>query len=225
MWLVGGRQTNFKNESRVTAITDGGGKMAEQADSGGTRASLLSRARTRDPAAWSELVDLYAPLVAHWCRRCGLDAHGSADIIQDVFAAVAKSLDGFRPADKDGAFRGWLWTITANKIRDGARRESRHTPAAGGSTALRSLQTLADSVSVPDEEPSDAAEINALVARGLEQIRDEFADKTWRIFDRSVIDGVSSAQVAEEFDVSPATVRQTRSRILRRLREHLGDLG
>ena len=44
------------------------------------------------------------------------------------------------------------------------------------------------------------------------------------MFARAVMDGITTLQVADEFEVSAATVRQTRSRILRRLRQQLGDL-
>ena len=198
--------------------------VVSRADSDGTRTSLLSRARRHDPAAWGELVELYGPLVAHWCRRCDLDVHASADVIQDVFSAVSQALDRFQPANREGAFRAWLWTITRNKIRDWIRREQRHPAGGGGSTALRSIHAFRDETSVPDDEPSDDRQINALVLRGLQQVRGEFADRTWRMFERNVIEGIDSAQVAQEFDVTSATVRKTRSRILRRLREHLGDL-
>ena len=181
------------------------------------------RARREDEQAWVELVDLYGPLVAHWCRNCGLDAHASADCIQDVFSSVARKINEFQPTRKTGSFRAWLWTITSNKIRDRARAENRQTDARGGSTALKSLQHIADPITIPDCEPSDNVQINQLVARGLEQIRIDFADKTWAMFERTVIDGIATSDVAEEFGVTAATIRQTRSRILRRLRSHLGD--
>ncbi len=62
------------------------------------------------------------------------------------------------------------------------------------------------------------------MARAMEQVRGEFETKTWSIFLRSVVDQVSTEIVAKEFNVQSATVRQVRSRILRRLREQLGDL-
>lgn len=152
--------------------------------SSGTRASLLMRARNQDEHAWTELVDLYGPLVAHSCRNCGLDPHTSADCIRDVFSSVARKIKEFKPARKTGSFRAWLWTITSNKIRDRARADKRRAEARGGSTALKSLQHIADPITIPDS---------------------------------------ATSEVAKEFDVSPSTVRQTRSRILRRLRSHLGD--
>ena len=59
--------------------------MASRSDA--TRASLIFRAKGHDSQAWSELVDLYGPLIAHWCYRCGLDSGQAADVVQDVFVA------------------------------------------------------------------------------------------------------------------------------------------
>lgn len=196
---------------------------SEESNRSGTCASLLTLARRRDEGAWHELVDLYGPLVAHWCRQCGLDSHATADCVQDVFASVARSLERYRPRRASGSFRAWLWTITSNKIRDRARSEGRHAKPHGGSTALNALQCVADPITVPDEEPSEDAQVNEFISRALMQIRGDFAERTWEIFQRSVVDAIDTASVAKEFSVSPATVRQSRSRVLRRLREHLGD--
>ena len=197
---------------------------SESKSSGATRASLISRARGQQSEAWQELVELYGPLIAHWCSRCRLDTHAAADCIQEVFASVAKSLDRFQPAKSNGAFRGWLWRITSNKIRDHFRRDGKQTQGAGGSTALQKLHDLPAEFLIPDEEPSEAVELQRLVARGLSQVRAEFEARTWRIFERSVIDQLSTDAVAVEFAVTPAAVRQIRSRVLRRLRQQLGDL-
>lgn len=197
--------------------------------SGATRASLIARARSRQSAAWQELVELYGPLVAHWCTRCKLDSHSAADCVQEVFAAVARSLDRFQPEKTNGAFRSWLWTIASNKIRDHVRRNRHQSPAVGGSTALQHLHDLPDSnssddASIPDEEPSSDVALQHLVARGLEQVRGEFEVRTWTIFQRTVIDQIPTHAVAVEFQISAAAVRQIRSRVLRRLRQQLGDL-
>jgi RNA polymerase sigma-70 factor (ECF subfamily) len=195
-----------KNDSGVTV-------NSQHSDCNATHASLLARARIRDPEAWSELVDLYGPLIAYWGRRCGFDPHTAADCTQDVFAALARSLDTFEPRGTDGSFRAWLWTITSNKIKDRMRVEARNVQADGGSTAMRSLGELPDQFAVPDEEPTEENQISELLARGLWQIRVEFADKTWSMFQRAVLDDIATSQVADEFGVTAATVRQSKSRI------------
>ncbi len=203
--------------------------MPKQVDSDATRASLLSRARQHDSRAWHELVDLYGPLIAHWCRRSGLDHHASADCVQQTFTAVLRSLDGYQARKVSGAFRSWLWTIATNKIRDHWRSNLREAQGTGGSTALKALQQvpmdeLSSEVSWNDSESVDAVQLSALAARAREQIREEFAPRTWEIFRRAVVDQIPTAMVAQEFSVTPAAVRQARSRILRRLRQQLGDV-
>ena len=85
---------------------------------------------------------------------------------------------------------------------------------------LKEIPDLQDS----DAEPSSAAELKSLVARALDQIRCEFEPRSLEIFMRSVIDQVATDLVAVEFKIQSASVRQVRSRILRRLRQQLDDI-
>src|SRR4051794_11675033 len=91
---------------------------------GSTAASLVERARAHDPAAWQRLVALYGPLVYSWARRGGLRAEDAADVVQEVFRALVAHIGNFRQDRPGDSFRGWLWTITHNKVRDYWR--SRH---------------------------------------------------------------------------------------------------
>lgn len=190
-----------------------------------TRLSLLDRARLRDQQAWSDLVDLYSPLMVAWCRRMQVTPEATADCIQEVFAAVSRSLDTFHPTGKAGAFRSWLWMITRNKLRDAARRDARHAAPIGGSTALTRLHTIADQhgLPIPDEEPSLQADLQQLTRAALKQIEATIQPQTWQAFWRCVIDGQTTATVSRELSMSPASVRQARCRVLSRLREQLGD--
>jgi RNA polymerase sigma factor (sigma-70 family) len=100
-----------------------------------TSRSLLAALRDQEPAAWERLVSLYAPLVYYWCRTMGLAEQDMPDIFQDVFQAVARKIADFQKDCPADTFRGWLRTITTNKVRDHFRRESRRPHAAGGTTA------------------------------------------------------------------------------------------
>jgi RNA polymerase sigma-70 factor (ECF subfamily) len=189
-----------------------------------TRSSLIRRAGDREAEAWCEIVDLYGPLIAHWCRRCGLESHSAADCVQDVFTSVAVSITAFEPVRSKGSFRAWLWTITRRKVLDQRRKLSRHPHPAGGSTAAAALQQVVDIATVPDEEPTGDHQLQSLIHRALQQVRHEYEASTWQAFWRSVVDGVPTDVVAKELSVSPAAVRQARSRILRKLRQQLGDM-
>src|SRR5580698_9987695 len=83
-----------------------------------TSASLLELVKADDAAAWERLVGLYAPLVFYWCRRWDLQETDTADVFQEVFLSVATHIGGFRKDQPGGTFRGWLRTITRNKVLD-----------------------------------------------------------------------------------------------------------
>ncbi|QDT47359.1 RNA polymerase sigma factor CnrH [Symmachiella dynata] len=193
-------------------------------DAHSTSSSLISRVRRQEPAAWARLSELYGPLVYHWCRRTGLAAEDAADVVQEVFRAVSIAITSFHD-DRDGdTFRGWLWTITRNKIRDFARYQHGKPQAAGGTAAHAQL------IEVPDREPDTeegsptSPPVNRLIHRALEMIRTEFQESTWNAFRLTALEGCSAPQAAKELGSTPQAVRQAKSRVLRRLRAELGEL-
>ena len=88
---------------------------------------------------------------------------------------------------------------------------------------MRNLNAVADVVAVDDEEQDTSADVNALYRRGMELVKDEFEERTWRMFWSHVVDGRTPTEVASEMGVSAAAVRQAKSRVLRRLKEELGE--
>ncbi len=188
-----------------------------------SHASLIFRLQENDEAAWQELVDLFAPLIFHWCSRLQLDASDSSDVMQEVFAAVSKSIAGFH-AQGDGALRGWLWKITQNKVRDFYRKDNHRAKAIGGSTAQLNLNQIAESdAELSHEEMTSETETKRLVSRALKLIEHDFQETTWTAFWRATIEGHDTTWIATDLGISPNSVRQAKSRVLRRLREQLGD--
>jgi RNA polymerase sigma-70 factor (ECF subfamily) len=186
-----------------------------------TSPTLVGRVQANEQTAWQRLVDLYGPLIYSWGLRGGLASEDAADVTQEVFAAVARTIRRFDLAAK-GRFRGWLWTITRNKIRDHHRRQAGEPEARGGDTALRQLAEL------PDEWNDDASEatrddVRALYHRAMNLIRTDFQAQTWEAFWLSVVEGKSTAEIAGRLGLSANQVRQAKSRVLRRLRAELGD--
>lgn len=191
----------------------------------GTPTSLLERVKANDAAAWRQFVDLYSPLVFHWCRRDGLAEADVPDVAQDVFFAVSSHLSGFRKERRGDTFRGWLRTVCRNKVRDAFRRRHPVEPAgAGGSEAQSRLAGLASPVPDDEQDPESHSLERQLFRRSLALVRDEFEGRTWRAFWRSAVDGVPTAEVADELGMTPGAVRVAKSRVLHRLRETLGDL-
>jgi len=190
----------------------------------GTSASLLAGARANEPAAWDRLVSVYAPLVTHWCRASGLQEQDQADVLQEVFQAVACRLGEFR-REPGGTFRGWLRAVTRSKICDLYRRQKREPVGAGGSDAQRWLGQVA-APGWLEEAVADARPQDRVLLRGLlDELREEFAERTWQAFWRTVVEGRQAADVADELGMSPGAVRVAKCRVLARLREELGEGG
>ena len=127
---------------------------------GSTSSSLLDRVKARDDAAWRRLVRVYGPLILFWCRGPGIRREDRVDICQEVFRAVAANIDGFRRDEASGTFRGWLRTITRNKVVDHFRRQNRQPVATGGSAAQERF------LEIPDGDPSSVPEAGDQPARG-----------------------------------------------------------
>jgi RNA polymerase sigma-70 factor (ECF subfamily) len=193
--------------------------------SGSTSRSLLAEAKLADPAAWERLAKLYAPLVAFWCRRWGVADQDIVDVLQEVFSAVASHLQGFRKERAGDTFRGWLLTIARNKTRDYFRRRGDEPCAAGGTEASLRLQQIADPHIESDlTSAGDDAIVDGVLGQALESIRGEFHERTWRAFWGVVVEGRAVADVAADLDMRPGTVRVSKSRVLLRLRNALGDI-
>ena len=187
-----------------------------------TSRSLLARVHANEPAAWDRLVTLYAPLVWHWCRRMKLPEQEIADVFQEVFQSVATHLHRFRGDRPADTFRGWLRTITTNKILDHYRAKKRQPAASGGSEAQAWWAQIPDMLPA-DDSPEETTLSNELFQQALKLIQSEFAERTWNAFWRVVVDGQSPQDVAKELAMSAGAVRVAKCRVLHRLRQELGD--
>jgi RNA polymerase sigma-70 factor (ECF subfamily) len=187
-----------------------------------TSLSLLDRVRANDGEAWRRFVRLYSPLVYSWAKRCGLQNQDAADVLQEVFHSVARNISRFH-ADPTGSFRGWLWAITRNKVRDHFR--AMETAPVGGSEMQHRMQAI------PDDEPEswsregDCSRVG-LVNRAAELIRDDFEPHTWQAFWRLTVENHPARDIAADLGMTPDAVYQAKARVLRRLREELdGQIG
>jgi RNA polymerase sigma-70 factor (ECF subfamily) len=204
------------------SVDPGSGKTPEGHPS--IASSLLMRLKTQDGEAWRGLVRLFGPEVHGWCRRAGLQPQEAEDVVQQVWLAVARNLGTFRRDLPGQSFRGWLWRIVENKLRDHWRGRTSQPRAVGGTSAQQRLQQT------PEPEESDSShagpggEAGAIYLRALNLIREEFTERTFQAFWQVAIDGRLPADVAAELGMSIGAVYVAKSKVLRRLREAFGDL-
>jgi RNA polymerase sigma-70 factor (ECF subfamily) len=188
-----------------------------------TSVSLLGRlagAPTDDD--WRRLDDLYRPLLRAWTARAGVPASDVDDLVQDVLAVVFRKIAGFERRGK-GAFRAWLRTILANRMRDYFRGQKYQPTATGDSDFLRRL----DELESPESALSklwDREHDEHVAAALMQRVQGDFAPVTWQAFRRHVLEGEPAVQVAEELGLALNSVLLAKSRVLKRLREELTGL-
>lgn len=186
-----------------------------------TRPSLLGRVRdAEDHAAWSQFVEIYAPLVHAYGRRHGMQDADAADLVQEVLCAAARNLGTFEYDALKGSFRGWLFTITRNKFLNWATRKQDEPNGSGDSGMVRLLHEHP----AEDEKLWERQHQWHLVRWAAKRVRHEFQPKTWAAFEKTALAQESASQVASELGISKGAVYIAKSRVLARIREIVQEL-
>jgi RNA polymerase sigma factor (sigma-70 family) len=183
-----------------------------------TRASLLVQLRTgSNHSAWQEFVKLYGPVIYGFARKRGLQDADAADLMQDVMRSVSAAIGRLDYDRNQGTFRGWLFTITRNKIFNFLSARRIRPQGTGDSATNRILN------SHPDEQDSSAdwemEYQRRLASLAMEQIKGEFQENTWRAFWLTSVEGTSAAEVSKQLGLSPGAIYVAKSRVLARLKE------
>ncbi len=207
---------------------------------------MLERVQQMQPEAWARLVEVFSPIVYRWARQAGLNAADSADVVQDVFVAVAKNIGNFEKQKSKASFRSWLATITRNRVRDVFRKRKQHPAGMGGTEALERFHEVSDRRSPGPVGESKSSEVSlngplakdhrleesmslenlegSVARRLLEIVKGDCDPKTWQAFWLTTVKGDSAVDVADRLDMNLASVYQAKSRILRRLRKRMDEL-
>jgi RNA polymerase sigma-70 factor (ECF subfamily) len=188
-----------------------------------TRPSLLVRLRNpQDRLAWEEFVDLYAPLVYGYARKQGLQDADAADLTQDVLRAVAGAAGRLEYDPNRGSFRGWLFTIVRNKLRNFLASRKPGVQGAGGSSAQHLLeqQPARDNPEALWEQEYE----RRLFRWAAERVRSDFRDSTWQAFWLTAVEGQSAREAAEALGLTVVSVYLAKSRVLARLRQQVEQL-
>jgi RNA polymerase sigma-70 factor (ECF subfamily) len=191
------------------------------ADTAITRPSLLLRIRdARDRQAWAEFVDVYAPLVYGFARKHGLQDADAADLTQDVLRAVAGAAGRLDYDPARGSFRGWLFTVVRNRLRNFLTSRRRHAQASGDPAVRRQL----DELPARDEDVAalwDAEYERRLFGWAVEQVRPTCSATTWEAFWLTALEGHSGQDAAHALGLTPAAVYLAKRRVTERLKECL----
>ncbi len=182
-----------------------------------TRPSLLLRLRDhQDHRAWAQFVSAYAPLIYAYVRKRGLQDADAADLTQNCLRQVVVHVGSLEYQPGRSSFRGWLFTIVRNKLRDFRDRSQRLGQGSGDAKMERLLQNQA--APEPDEERVWEGEYeHSLFLWASEQVRPLVQEATWQAFWQTAVEGKSGNEVAAHLGMSVAAVYVAKSRVMARL--------
>lgn len=185
-----------------------------------TRFSLLVRLRdAHDRLAWEQFVGLHTPLVYGFARKNGLQDSDAADIAQDVLMSVAQQMRQWEYDPERGSFRGWLFTIARNRLRNWQASPARRINGSGGDDHHEALQAKPDAA--PDETDWDVDYARRVFYWAAELVQETVTPQTWHAFEATAVHGRSGPDVAEELGISVGAVYLARSRVMARLKERV----
>lgn len=188
-----------------------------------TRQSFLERLRGMDPKGWEELYRRYRQMIIARAMRAGLNPADAEDVVQTVFAAVAKNPPG--PSPRTGAFRAWLREQTRWRITDKLREAGRHGVAPMPSEA-EGLTGPLDTLAADDDfarhwDAEFARHVHEVAQRRLAA---EVSAEHLQIYQLTEEQGWSVSRVARQFRIAAATVYVVRHRVGSRLKAHVAAI-
>jgi len=189
-------------------------------DSPLTRASLLVQLRDgANHGAWQEFMRLYGPVVYGFARKRGLQDADAADLMQDVMRSVSTAIGRLDYDRNQGTFRGWLFTITRNRVFNflSARRIR---PQASGDTSTHQLLETHPT----ESDGTDVWEVEyqrRLASLAMERVKREFTENTWQAFWLTAVEGKSAVDISKQIGLSPGAIYVAKSRVLARLKQEV----
>jgi RNA polymerase sigma factor (sigma-70 family) len=169
-------------------------------------AALVSERRDRE--AFAALFDHFAPRLAAYLQRLGLDAAEAEDMAQDVLTVLWHKAHLFDPAKSSLAT--WLFRIARNRRIDAVRRDRSHLLDAG------------DPMLVPDEVEAPDDALDATVRD--ERVRVAMAElpaEQLELVRMAFFMGMSHSQIAERAGLPLGTVKSRIRIAFQRMRKLL----
>jgi len=182
-----------------------------------TNPSLIARVQDLgDGASWEEFLGIYQPVVLRMARGRGLQYADAQDVMQQAFLSISRSIQNWKADPSQPHFRAWLTTIVRNAVTKSLTRRPRDS-ATGSTSIAEMLDNQPDPVATESEMLVEARREEVLWAAS--QIQSEFSKETWSIFQKTAIQGIPIADVAQSTGLSAGSIYVTRYRVIARLKE------
>ncbi len=185
-----------------------------------TRSSVLRAvANTENEAAWQRLFDLYAGFVFSIARSKGLNDSDADDIVQTVFADLARNLPTFEYDRAKGRFRSYLSGLVHWRVNDRLRSGKRDAE-------LKSAfwEEAKSAATAEDEDFEEREWQQAALEEALRRIKPEVRPEHYAAFVASAVEGQDTDVVTKLYGISRDSLYQIRKRLTVKLREKLAEV-
>ena len=170
--------------------------------------SLLQQVASGDHNAVSEVIDTYGALVWSLARRYFGRSAEAEDAVQDAFIAVWKSADRYDPGTaKESTF---IAMIARRRMIDRLRKQGRRPAAAS-----------LDGSPEPEAESNDRL-ADEEQAQAVLKVINKLDPPQPEVIRRSLMDGLTHAEIAEAMSLPLGTVKTHIRRGLIKVRQRLG---
>ena len=181
------------------------------------RVSCCGSATPAIERAWVEFIEIYGPLVQRLARRKGLQDADAADLVQEVFRAVAGAIDRWDPDPARRALPRLALPDRPQLLIDFLARRRRHPPGTGDTSMSQRLEEQ-PAPAEHDTALFDAEYRPSLFAWAAEQVRGEFSESTWQAFWLDRRRGPGAQEAAEALGITVGRRLRSKSRVMARLR-------
>ena len=183
-----------------------------------TRSSVLRAvANTENEAAWSRLFDLYAGFVYSIARSKGLKPEDADDIVQVVFADLARNLPTFEYNREKGRFRSYLAGLVNWRVMDRLKASKRDAELKADFWSH--VQTIGG-----DDEFAEREWQAAATEEALRRMKPDIRPEHYAAFVASAIEGQDTETVTRLYGISSDNLYQIRKRLTAKLRETVAEV-
>jgi RNA polymerase sigma-70 factor (ECF subfamily) len=171
-----------------------------------TDEDLVARARTKDYAAFEELVDRYEDKIFRLAFRFVRNETEAKEIVQDTFLLVWRKLDTFKG---DSQFGSWLYRVATNTALMRLRAQRRHPEISTEELPVDYLDNYGQLPAAGEnwaKRPDDELQSDEL-RRRIQKAVDELPDIYRTVFLIRDVEGLSTEETAEVLEISIPTVK------------------
>ena len=185
-----------------------------------TRSSVLRAvANTENEAAWQRFFDLYAGFVFSIARSKGLNDTDADDIVQMVFADLARNLPSFKYDREKGHFRPYLAALVKWRVIDRLKAVRRDADLKADF-----MEEAKSAATTEDEDFEEREWQSAAMEETLRRIKPEVRPEHYAAFVASAVEGQDTDVVTKLYGISRDSLYQISKRLTVKLREKLAEV-